>query len=230
MSKLYPFADFIGVEGIYSTYKEDNYRDHNRVKIYYSQPYYLIAAYRDTQLFNLTWNKQVFEKDKLIHLQKNAGKYSIENNRLVSGALLELEDFLGTSAYIRIMENIDKLFPIITSAYRLIGLKGIKDLGFNKSKIIRELHILDLAEKRNLFPIDLVYSTFFKGHSYSRAYIKKTFQQFYEDLGLDITALATDILKYFEVKYKNKPVGGKSKSSWILLEHKYCVSASYKRP
>lgn len=229
-SRLHPFATFIDQNGAYSAFKEDNYRNENRVKRYYNQAYMLRAAYQNTNYFNLISAEEVYEKDELIKLKKSAGKYSQVNNLMAAEALEELETIKGTAAYIHYVDSIDRMFPIIVDAFKRFGLFGLKHLKFRIKAIKKYIILQDVLEKKNSFPmIDLVYETFQTGRSYTRAHIKATLQSLYDYIGLDARAKAIDIDKYYAVKYHNAAVNGKSNNSFVLVYQKYNRKPGYTR-
>ncbi|WP_026896789.1 hypothetical protein [Daejeonella oryzae] len=230
ISRIFPHSTFLDQNGIYSSFKEDNYRDHNRVQTYYSEFYKLFAAYRNSGLYNLSFDREIYEKDQLIHLKQFPGKYSTKNNLMLSEALEELELIKGTNAYINYVQGLDQIFPIIVSAFRRLGFEKLKEIGFRKKAIMTQIILLDRDERKNFMPlIDLVLLNFQVGRSYSRDYIKKTMQSLYDSLGILDNAKGSDISAFFETKYRNMGTKHKSITGLLLIDIRYNLKNEYKR-
>ena len=228
--RIYPYAKFIDELGRYSPFKEDNFRNENRINTYYSYPGRLSEAYWQHDYFSTTIDRDAFEKAEIVRLTGSIGKYSRENNQLISEILYELEDIKGTPDYIYWHDEINKRFQVIHRAFEKLGYNQLIELQF-KIKDIKKLLIKhDYLDMENYHPlIDLIYDHFHVNKSYTRAYIKKKLQEFYEFLEFSAIAKASDIQKYFFTKNHNPGKDGKSCNSLRLLQPKFGRHPKYLR-
>lgn len=229
MASHYPYSSFIDINQKYSSFKEDNYRDFNRISRYYSQPYMLIKAYSDSGLYNASYEKQQYDKDKLIYLKRMPGKYSKENVRMVSEALEELESLKGTFLYPYYREDLNRMFPTAVLAFDRFGFQEISRSRFSITKLRDSIALHDKQEKKVRLPIQLIYNHFFPGRAYTCDEIKKKLQKIYDMLDLDIKAKATDIHQYFIAIYVNKYLGGKSNRALHLTDYVVGMNPIYTR-
>lgn len=118
----------------------------------------------------------------------------------------------------------------IKSYYTALGPDRLKALGYNVTKIKRELGIVVFSQ--NLLRHE-IYSNFKEGDKLSLVYIKNTLTSIYSSINYSATPKATDLGNYFEIKEclvpvidtdgKKKRVRGYEllKSKRDLLEEKY---------
>ncbi|MEI6429079.1 MAG: hypothetical protein WCO45_11940 [Pseudanabaena sp. ELA607] len=105
-------------------------------------------------------------------------------------------------------EYIAAIEPLVKQAYESLGESKMKSLCFRKRDIQKALTdtapaILESLERQ-------VHSSFEVGKSYTLADTKTTLASIYAELGLQKTAKATDLKKYFAIKDCKKRIDGKS--------------------
>lgn len=95
-----------------------------------------------------------------------------------------------------------------------LGYERCKALGYQEANLIKELKNKELLRSVDLGKIFIV------GHNYKCSDIKKTLQQIYFDNGITKTAKASDLEEWFEVKYVNIAVSGKSNRGFKIIKLK----------
>lgn len=109
-------------------------------------------------------------------------------------------------------------YPFIEEAINRLGFKQIKYLKYNQG-LIKEQLVLVSENSVNSKIINLFKqkTNIKKGVFISSVEIKDTLQEIYDTLGFKTTAKGTDIEKYFNVKYTNKNIEGKSVKGFLYL-------------
>jgi hypothetical protein len=222
MKAIQPYHNLLDADRNFSFFLRDNYIDDNRVMQYYKSPSALKTAYLSTGFYEIVEERASYEKSTLEELGRNSVRYSKQMNQMMTEFLLNLEEFEGTEVYYQQSEVIQKLSPLIYTAYHRLGLEKLKALNFSKKKIENELLMLDIAEKKNSFPlIDLINNKFKIDRAYLISDIKRKLQELYNTLGITCIAKSTDLNLYFHMKEYNKTIDGRSTRAYILQAHKF---------
>lgn len=103
--------------------------------------------------------------------------------------------------------------------YRVLGPSRCKSLGYDITKIGKEINMLlfNPAVIR-----DAIYSNFSEGKRYTRAYIKDTLDKIYYDIGYKKKAKACDIEEWFVTKNCLINSGKQRTNSYELIQKKQC--------
>jgi hypothetical protein len=203
LSTQNPYFGLLTKKGEFSHFLKDNYLDDERVKNYYKNTSALRKAYEQTKLYNVTNRREMYEESELVKLQNSSIRYSPSMNRLMANTLLELEDYQGLDVYYKQRNVIAKLSYLIFQGYDRLGYSVLESFKFKKTQIKKALLDLDIKECKNSFPvIDLIYSTFLLGVTYSSKDIKLKLQNIFDQFILNYKAKGTEIEQYFEFRSK----------------------------
>lgn len=230
MEWSYPYSTLFS-SGQYSYFKEDNYWNLKRIRSYYKQPYLISSAYRNSNLYNVYVDRAIYEGSEVIKLKRSSGKYTREN--VIEFAVLfdELDLIKGTLNYYPKADELGQYFPVLAEAYERMGLPCFFDADFKIKRIRQSIILLDKEKGYNSLPlIDLVHDCFRVGGRYSRDSVKKKLQKLYKLIGLDVTAKATDLERYFELKITNIGTKDIPVSGFKILDLKVNMKTKYLRP
>ena len=217
LKTVLPYYRLINKDYKFSYFKFDNYLDDERVKNYYTGAAALHTAYYKTKLFELSNDRQMFDKEEIIRLQNQSIRYSKDMNKQMAEFLLELEDYQGLDIYHEQRSVIEKLSYIIFEAYKRLGYDKIVKLKYSKSKIEKELQKLNIEEGKDLFPvIDLMQRYFELNKAYTCKEIKNQIQNMFNEFNINCIATAKDVERYFKFKTTKKD----NQRAYVFLEHK----------
>ena len=126
----------------------------------------------------------------------------------------------GESCFLRSAKavNIKNNFPLIYEAYYALGANKMKALDYRKKNIEKALLIISNEASTNFKILKLLDLRIGKWYSVSE--IKSKLLNIYKDLGLNKTAKATDLKKWFDLEKKNKRIAGKTISGSLITGFK----------
>lgn len=96
-------------------------------------------------------------------------------------------------------EVIERRLEPRVKQYLVLGKDRIKALGYNSTKLNKEIGNYIVAKNNDKF-IKKLFENFEMGQKYSKKDIKEKLQTIYDELGINKKAKATDIEEWFEVK------------------------------
>lgn len=217
LKTVLPYYRLINKEYNFSYFRFDNYLDDERVKNYYKGAASLHTAYYRTNLYDLSNDRQMFDKEEIIRLQNQSIRYSKNMNKQITEYLLELEEYEGLDVYHQQRLVIEKLSFIIFDAYNRLGYEKIVMLKYSKSKIEKELQKLNIELDKDSFPvIDLMHRYFKLNKVYTWKEIKNQVQKMFDEFNITCIAKANDVTRYFEVKSTKKD----NQRAYVFLAHK----------
>jgi hypothetical protein len=103
--------------------------------------------------------------------------------------------------------------------YKILGPDKCKSLGYDITKIGREINVLSFNQDalRNA-----IYANFSEGNRYTRTYIKDTLSRIYYDIGYKKQAKAIDVENWFVIKSCLMNEGNKRVNAFKLIQRKQC--------
>jgi len=228
--RSHPYSTLIS-NGQYSYFKEDNYWNLQRIRSYYKQPYLLSQAYYDCDMFHVHEDSSIYDGSGVVKLKRSTGKYTKTNVFEFGRLYEELQLVKGTFIYYSKLNELAQIFPVLAEAFERLGVPGFIEADFRIKKIKQSLYLLDNQEGYNSLPlIELVLDNFKVGGKYCKAAAKKKLQQLYELVGLQVTAKAADLERYFYLKETNIGTKDNSISAFRILDLKVAMKAKYIRP
>lgn len=115
--------------------------------------------------------------------------------------------------------QIAKIFPIIEEAYRVLGEEKVKALEFRQEYLKDALITKDKTQTNSWKVANLL--RYKVGQWISREEAKAKLEVIYKDLGLNLTAKATDLSNYFELKTSSKRVNNKLTHGFTIILSKF---------
>ncbi|MCK0179131.1 hypothetical protein MWU50_07505 [Flavobacteriaceae bacterium S0862] len=112
------------------------------------------------------------------------------------------------------LAELDKCEPLLSIAFHKLGAEKMKALEYRKSKINDAL--LSISNKYNNSYKIVKFLGFRTGEWISKSDIKTRLKEAYKKLDITSAAKATDIVKWYDIKPKNKSKNGKSVSGFLI--------------
>lgn len=114
---------------------------------------------------------------------------------------------------------INKVYPIISEAYNVLGFKAIKALKFRQEDIKNELLKVNKLKTVDFKIANLL--NYRVGQWISREEVKESLQKIYADFGIYTNAKATDLLNYYDVKESSKRVENIHTRGYVIMMNKF---------
>lgn len=201
---------------------------HNYATI--NSTYYVSKDGRDK-----TINEGIVTNNDIKYNYKEIGRVSVKGlNKIRLGNKASFKDlcldYIAVSKETPSIQRSGKLVklnesePLLSKAYHKLGEEKMKALEYRKSKIRDALLVLDNTYTNSHKIVKLL--GFRTGEWLSKSEIKKRLQDVYATLGIQSKAKATDAVKWYDLKQKNKKVEGKSVSGFLIGTCKVRVSMS----
>ena len=205
--------------------KTDNRQKNIIHKEFNNNPSYYLKKINNTLIFDelmLLLEKRIYETVIKVYQNGLSLLKAYEDNNFSISDLPELEEityrnFSNTLKEYLIspdkfdIETLNKNYPLILEAIKYLDEKKIKALGYNSSKLRKEIDFI----KSNDLVKALVEKTFSFDTTYSNEEIKDLMQDIYIKLKLDKKAKAKDIQTYIKTKVINVNYKGKRVKGYI---------------
>ena len=111
-------------------------------------------------------------------------------------------------------EELEELEPEIRNVVNVLGTKRIRTLGYNKSKILKEVYS-NCTEVKDLIKEEIS-AKYTVNNFYQYKDIKEYLQQIYSTYSISRTPKSTDITEYLKVKPSNRIFEGKSVNGYVI--------------
>ena len=111
-------------------------------------------------------------------------------------------------------EELEELEPEIRNVVNVLGTKRIRTLGYNKSKILKEVYS-NCTEVKDLIKEEIS-AKYTVDNFYQYKDIKEYLQQIYSTYSISRTPKSTDITEYLKVKPSNRIFEGKSVNGYVI--------------
>jgi hypothetical protein len=116
-------------------------------------------------------------------------------------------------------DKIALIHPIIKEAHDLLGKDKMEALKLQKLEIERELVKMDSLKSKSWKIAKLL--GYRIGQWVTREDVKSELEFIYKDLGLNLTAKATDLENYYEIKKTSKRIDNKSTQGFVIILSKF---------
>ena len=118
--------------------------------------------------------------------------------------------------YLAKLESLPQIPMSMKKYYRALGHAGIRAESYVKAGILRRIGVISRKPELEA----AIVASFIPGQFYSNAVVKAALQGIYDQLGLPLTAKATDLEKWnaLPVKKITKTVDGKRVEGYLILE------------
>ena len=126
------------------------------------------------------------------------------------------QPFFSLVSHEELCAQIAVKYPLVKQAYEELGAAKVQALKYHVGNIRREL------TKRWSVPVErkivkMVNETFAKQASIAKSKVKTELQKIYDSLGIQQTAKATDLAKWYEVKITSPKINGKTTACIVIV-------------
>lgn len=124
--------------------------------------------------------------------------------------------------YVKDGNNIDNIQFLIDddviNFYLVLGVEKIESHSYIRIRLDREIN--KLINNQLIDPSEEIYNRFQVGKKYNKPFIKSELKSIYDSLGYKRTPKATDLDKYFELRYVKYVENGKKVNGFEILSRK----------
>ena len=208
------YNDLLDEQGEISHFAIDNLYNEERVKSYYLSGNSLFHAYIESNHFNVNYINDVTSLGSDTILRINTTKCEIKRRRLIVHAIDCIYNDLSNgkidndtaNLYIETLKQIDETSYILP-IYQKIGIKGIEECEYKKSKLDKAIEIFEKREAERLrfspYVLQAVSDTFPLGVYISKKEIQEHLKAIYRKHNVRLKVTQTTIKDYYNVTESN---------------------------
>lgn len=126
------------------------------------------------------------------------------------------QPFFSLVSHEELCAQIAVKYPLVKQAYEVLGTAKIQALKYHVGNIRRELtKQCSVPVERKI--VKMINETFAKQASIAKSKVKTELQKIYDSLGIQQTAKATDLAKWYEVKMTSPKINGKTTACIVIV-------------
>lgn len=205
--KAMDYARFILQNGLIDFFMRDNAFQDELVKSYYQRTSTIRQAYEDTKAFNVTYR---YQRIALSDKENRKLKQPIsreEANRIMFRLIHGTAKSKGSKYNQLLLDELKSGCELMTEAYRVLGAKRIKEIGFSDAALRQAISEKQTSDKeRGYGLITAIYNEFSENIWYSNQQINGKLKQVFDTFGIryDGRGIAKKICNYFDAHKRAK--------------------------
>ena len=196
------FSELLNSNGEIDDFAIHNLYNEERVKKYYSDPNYLVQAYKESGFFNVKYKKDFRFFSEEVRL-KIRGKESMKKKLIRIVLILKQVSDVEKFRQLLIQESFEEANTIV-DAFKKLGADFIEKVGFSLAKIKDQLGKEENEEKRfDSRILQVIKDTFELGIKKDRNFYKLELQKIYLRFGITYKVVQETVKDYFDFSPDN---------------------------
>ena len=205
--KAMDYSRFILPNGQTDYFMRDNAFQDEQVKGYYQKISDIRKAYRDTKAFNVSYRYQRIALSDKESRKLRTPISREEANRIMFKLIHGTAKSKGKKYNRLLLDELKSGCELMTEAYRVLGAKRIKEIGFSDAALRQAISEKQTSDKeRGYGLITAVYNEFSENTWYSNQQINGKLKQVFDTFGIryDGRGIAKKICNYFDAHKRAK--------------------------
>ena len=205
--KAMDYSRFILPNGQTDYFMRDNAFHDELVKAYYKKISDIRKAYRDTKAFNVSYRYQRIALSDKESRKLRTPISREEANRIMFKLIHGTAKSKGKKYNRLLLDELKSGCELMTEAYRVLGAKRIKEIGFSDAALRQAISEKQTSDKeRGYGLITAVYNEFSENTWYSNQQINGKLKQVFDTFGIryDGRGIAKKICNYFDAHKRAK--------------------------
>ena len=205
--KAMDYSRFILPNGLIDFFMRDNAFQDELIKSYYQRTSAIRQAYEDTKAFNVSYRYQRIALSDKESMKLKQPISREEANRIMFRLIHGTAKSKGSEYNQMLLDELKSGCELMTEAYRVLGAKRIKEIGFSDAALRQAISEKQTSDKeRGYGLITAVYNEFSENTWYSNQQINGKLKQIFDTYGIgyDSRGIAKKICNYFDAHKRAK--------------------------